>query len=1590
MDGRPRNYTNGGGDPRAPPNRPSTGGSRGAPSAASSGSAPSGMSRAERFDDERKRITESCFSKVDEQGQLQESYITHIRVQEDGGHPQSPPPPNSPTSSKKARVIMISVRNTGRVKLHKARENANGTFSIGKSWPMEELSAVENYVHLNPTSEEEAQRKQWAGEKGFTVTITKPYYWEAGTAKEKEFFIGSMVKIYNKYTKGDFPILTGFSVTELNSLTNGKPHLATPEGRAAFAASGQGGASPRQGPPEQRPMPPKAGGPSPRRPGEVPPLSTEDNRRGPPPPNPNPNFRRPPGELQGPRRPGRPDDDRPSTGDEARRRPPFLPSQVQASGLQGTPSMPDLRQKRSMDPSIRSRPSGDSIRPRPAQGPGPSPMAPSPQLASRNLTPQSSNSEFASRPKTPESGNLPASLSPGRQPPREDAQSQRSGKSPDEPSLDGAPPSIAPPDPRRQNGFSSPRRDPSPRGLRPGTAQSGARPGTAQSNASSNFTRNDDVPPEEPPQRRRPLMEPRPSQMSQRSFDSQGAESRSNFHTPSGSPAPPMEVPPRRRPQEIPERLKPASQENVSRPEATLPMSQPTPPPTSPLPQIPTASLPPAPAQDEVTVPPLQAISTETAPESEGQPEAPQTMSSPIDEQDGDASHRPGLGPMVKKPLVNDQAANKFRKAAAAAGAFKPRAGGAAAKLFNKETKASDEPDGVSAVFVPQRPTPKEMPKEILQEEEEKKPEDAPIPVPDRLSKERPRISTEVVPSVTVSGPLAPPVAGTMQEPEEEVPPPAPEKAATRNIEPEPEVRRKKRRSNQQIVNISKLGIDPAIIDERGLEFDSLLSELGWGSNELSHKRIESLETDIKREIARVEAGSWLNHLEQKDDRVEAVERMLDRAIAECDELEGLLTLYNVELSSLNDDIAFIEAQSQGLQVQTANQRLLQHELRQLVDTISITSDQLEPLRRAPIGKINGLKDIESSLVLLYKALVTIDPSFVAGSRAGASDALNPMNNRSGIGNSDLATMQALQEKRDRYLGEGTMFIDRLKKHMDITFGAAFLSTKDALSRLDEGSMPSLTKNVEAHDTGRSELWMLSPVMLFAKEIDRASWDTLLRMYQVQAAQLYQQEVRDNILAWRKFARKPTGEEQELLFTAQEKEPESITGTARKLTVKRSQTLARGLRSASGEKEGKEGKAKPATQDGKLHAFDVFARVLEDTGPVLLTEQNFITEFFHATSTDSLDFPDAVQAAPPENRRGPNLWIRKQFEPDRAMAKHVTGVMEEIFSFWPAEIASLVDWATKVDPLQGVGILCAVDRKLVDIEETNQDFLTRNLQKIHERLQGLFSRFLDEQIRAIEDTKVKIKKRKGVISFMKTFPHFSIAIENMLPSASEGGDQLEIRRMVNDGYQRINKAMFESLKVIAKESPTVMASQGQADPEDKEALNYHILLIENMNHYMEEVDARAVPVLDHWKGKAQDEYDEHMGLYVDAVIRRPLGKLLEFIESTETLLSQPGASAQAIAQRSSHSRSVFKKLTHSHDAKELRKGIESLKKRVDKHFGDADDPTISRDLVFKVLKECEKTYVKVSERMTTINQDVYSGEVEIDWGNKEVEAAFRR
>lgn len=367
---------------------------------------------------------------------------------------------------------------------------------------------------------------------------------------------------------------------------------------------------------------------------------------------------------------------------------------------------------------------------------------------------------------------------------------------------------------------------------------------------------------------------------------------------------------------------------------------------------------------------------------------------------------------------------------------------------------------------------------------------------------------------------------------------------------------------------------------------------------------------------------------------------------------------------SLNDDIAFIEAQSQGLQVQTANQKLLQTELQNLIKTVDVDPRQLGALRDGQIGSKDGLESIEAALLLLYKAMITIDPNMrsTSGNRAVESS--------SRFGDNELAEMRALQEKKDHYITESSMFLERTKQYMEFDFARAFMETEQSI----QSKSGSTRLDATAHDLARRDLWRYSPLMLFAKEVDLISWDSLIRMYLLKAKSVYEAEIRNNIEAWKKMTRKPTGEEAELLWTsADAKEQEGLGTTARKITVKRSQTLARTLRNVSSEKASLSEKA----QIGRLYPYEAFAGALEESTPLIFAEQNFIVDFFHASSTENVDFVDAVTSATPEARRGTNLMARKMVEPDRSIASKIREIMDELMKFYVPLLSEMAAWATK-------------------------------------------------------------------------------------------------------------------------------------------------------------------------------------------------------------------------------------------------------------------------------------------------------------------------
>ena len=77
--------------------------------------------------------------------------------------------------------------------MHKTRENNNGTFSIGKTWGIDQLERLEETDIL-----------------GFIITVQKPYYWMTETSKEKYAFVTALIQVYRKFTGGKSPQIIGF------------------------------------------------------------------------------------------------------------------------------------------------------------------------------------------------------------------------------------------------------------------------------------------------------------------------------------------------------------------------------------------------------------------------------------------------------------------------------------------------------------------------------------------------------------------------------------------------------------------------------------------------------------------------------------------------------------------------------------------------------------------------------------------------------------------------------------------------------------------------------------------------------------------------------------------------------------------------------------------------------------------------------------------------------------------------------------------------------------------------------------------------------------------------------------------------------------------------------------------------------------------------------------------------------------------------------------------------------------------------------------------------------------------------------------
>lgn len=706
--------------------------------------------------------------------------------------------------------------------MHKARQNDSGTFSIGKSWLLQDLIAIEAYNSPNPTTAEEQQNKERAGGLGFLITIQKPYYWQATTTREKDFFVFSLIKIFKMHTGGKLPQLHGFDPQELEQRVGPAPASDARPAKSPSQPNRENRRGPSQGPPHiqgNRPTNPQQSERSLQNGREIRPHPSEEY----PSKEQIPHARPHPAPLSH----GRPSREATDQSGYSSESIPQIPGSFPTSEYAR-----DLRPKNSQS-ALRTRESHSSIRHQgDSDDSGNSMRQYEPDL--QKLAGARSTESFRNR----------VGQQSGRNFNGERAQPDRIR--PPIPSLD--PTSQLPPETFDTHSIPTPLRT----GAQDNWSSSDVHktegtPSRAGSRlSSSQHTLNSEVSQE------RPTFAPLQSLRTDLSRKSSGLSTRSD-HREESSHLKSTELLDVTRTVGATAADAAVNGENLVRD-----------------PQSTNEILPESSAEEDSKNKSEESPDVASAnPPSEDTPEA--------------EVHRPGLGPMIKKKS-NKEIANTMLKAATAYSAFKPRAGGAAEKMLNSEKRATDEHDGVSGVF----PAPPMMKKPSVEVIETRTQET--VPEPQTLVQVQPN---ELPPLQIIIVPDVPSNIVTATSPAHEASP-AEQTLAAPNIQREE--RRRRRRSDYSAKYAKTLGINHSLLEGRTFEFDTVLNELGWNEETARRSTLEELQFGLRKEIMRLEAGTWLGVLENGDERVAAVSHMMDKVIAECEELECLLTLYNAEL----------------------------------------------------------------------------------------------------------------------------------------------------------------------------------------------------------------------------------------------------------------------------------------------------------------------------------------------------------------------------------------------------------------------------------------------------------------------------------------------------------------------------------------------------------------------------------------------------------------------------------------------------------------------------------------------------------------------
>uniref|UniRef100_A0A1A9VYT4 Exocyst complex component Sec3 PIP2-binding N-terminal domain-containing protein n=1 Tax=Glossina austeni TaxID=7395 RepID=A0A1A9VYT4_GLOAU len=696
-----------------------------------------------------------------------------------------------------------------------------------------------------------------------------------------------------------------------------------------------------------------------------------------------------------------------------------------------------------------------------------------------------------------------------------------------------------------------------------------------------------------------------------------------------------------------------------------------------------------------------------------------------------------------------------------------------------------------------------------------------------------------------------------------------------------------------------------ALTEKEAVELTKLFSECAFRDAQLLIEK-------LSKELYNLD-GANMQSVLASEKQVRVLMDHIDRAISEADRFEKRLDSYEEILGHAKETMEKIGGKNAMIKIANNNNIKLKEELSNIITQLDLPQSQQHILENPNLKTPEGRELAIEAAQYLQQAL---------------NSNINPALQRLV---SVRDQMKRFEKWKQKFLGPVSRHLNNLFIHLSNEVGDIPLSTTDIV----------LSKN---HLSIHQELKPYTELMHWIKAMDTKTYDGLTAVYTKSLSKIYERDIRNFFtLAKLQISEKLRGSREDLDV--------STTSTSKRTVVSAAPYGTLGVNKeqwASGV---------DVSDRGRFDA--VLEKVLTQLERIALNEQEFCIDFFE---TDAVSPPTKSNALDEMNRAvdvsqlllispsatslggeaGCNVASFTQKKVDRQINEEIRKLMNTLFGCLEQELVSFIQSFERFDCFYSLYVLERLTQHVMSAQDTHS-FLSMTFASVLVQVKRNFDRFMQQQLQSIRDAKVPKRSKCGILPYVENFEYFSQTSENFFRKST--------RRTDMEKYIQLICAIFEGINIHAKEHPKTPA---------------HVVRMENYHHMYSLLAQLKIPGLDEYKKEAKTRYNDALNAYVIQYFGRPLEKLNLFFEGVQQKIAQ-GVKETEISYQMAFSKQELRKVISQYPAREVKKGLENLYKKVEKHL--CEEENLLQVVWHAMQEEFIEQYKFLEERI----QKCYAG-----------------